>query len=520
MMATILFSSACQRPTTSSQILKINFIDDPKTFDPRKGADPIASTVHFMLYEGLMRFLPDSSVEPAQAETVDISTDQKTYTFTLKKSTWSDGSAVTAYDFEDSWKKILSPDFFSPNAHLLYVIKNAKAVKKGDLPLDSLGIRALDAKTFQVELTSPTPYFLQLTAFCVLFPAKKGLDETYPNWTIPHSQHLVTNGPFLLSEYQPGQQIILSKNPDYWDAKDLKLQGIEISIARDPNTIMQMFEQKQLHIVGGPFSPLSQEQLISFRSKDEFYSRPVASSNVVFFNIERAPLNNAHIRRALGLAVDRQSIVDHITYLDQSIALEAVPFILKNKRTPFISDYASTKAQEEFALGLAELGINRSSFEGLTLTYFDSPQQQQIAQTLQSQWHHTLGIEIKIAKVDLGSFLDLLNRRDFDIGQYFYWAQYPDPMNILERFQYKASAKNYCNWENAQYVALLDKSFTDSSETRQMTLDAAEEILFEDMPFFALYHDRSAFLLQKNVKNFHQTVIGTILCKDIVIENP
>lgn len=520
-MTASFFVTACQKSPEKShspQILRTNFVDDPKTFDPRKGADPIASTVHFMLFEGLMRYLPDSNVELAQAEKVEISEDKKTYTFTIRKSEWSDGSLVTACDFEDSWKKILSPDFFSPNAHLLYVIKNAKAVKKGELPISELGIRSLDDRTFQVELETPTPYFLKLTAFCVLFPVKHGLDEALPNWAIPQSRQLVTNGAFILKNYEPGQTIQLVRNPSYWDGSDLKLDGIEISIVRDSNTAMQMFEQKQLHLIGGSFSPLSQEQLSVFKAKDQLYSRPVASSNVVFLNTAKGPLCNVHIRRALGLAVDRQSIVDHITYLGQSVALEAVPFVLKEERTTFITDNASDEARREFDLGLRELGIDNSAFEKLTITYFDSPQQQQIAQTLQKQWRDALGIHIKIQQVDWNSFLDLLNRRDFDIGQYFYWAQYPDAMNILERFQYKSSPKNYCNWENAQYSALLEKSFVDSAEVRCKTLEAAEKVLLEEMPFFALYHDRTAFLLQKNVKNFHQTVIGTIRYKDIVIE--
>ncbi len=519
---TALTLIGCQKAPTKSthmHVLKTNFVDDPKTFDPRKGADPIASTVHFMLYEGLTRFLPDASVEPAAAEFWTLSEDKKIYTFTLRKSVWSDGSPVTAQDFEDSWKKILSPDFFSPNAHLLYPIKNGRAVKKGEMPIEALGIHSLDDRTLQVELETPTPYFLGLTAFCVLFPAKCGLDEKSPNWANPQTQQIVTNGPFVLREYKAGQSISLDKNKAYWDEKSFHLDGIEISIVRDSNTAIQLFEQKQLHIIGGSFSPLSQEQIAVFKGTQELYSRPTASSSVVFFNTEKGPLSNVHIRRALAFAIDRQSIVDHILQLGQSVALEAVPFSLKKERKPHLSEHPLAQAKVEFEKGLEELQIDRSAFQNLTVTYFDSPQQQSIAQTLQKQWRDALGIELTIRQVDWNTFLDILNRRDFEIGQYFYWAQYPDPMNILERFQFKSSPKNYCNWESNRFSDLLKQSFLAAENQRDQILEEAENILFEEMPFSALYHDKSAFLLQKNVKNFHQTVIGTICYKDLEIEN-
>jgi len=521
MAASLLLSSCQKAPSKSSQlrIFKTNFIDDPKTFDPRKGSDPIASTVHFLLYEGLTRFLPDCSVEPALAMSWKISEDGKTYTFTLRHATWSDGASVTAMDFEDSWKKILSPDFFAPNAHLLYVIKNARAVKRGELPLSELGVRTLDATTLQVELEAPTPYFLGLTAFCVLFPAKYTLDETSPSWANSPLQQIVTSGPFLLKDYQPGKNICFVKNPDYWDANNFHLDGIEISFVRDCNTAMQMFEQKQLHLIGGFLSPLSQEQILLFKNKDEFYSRATASTNVVFFNTARGPLINTHIRRAIALAVDRQSIVDHIMHLGQPIALEVVPLSLKKEQRFFLNDRAISQAQEEFQRGLDQLGIDKSVFKTMTLVYFDSPQQKQIAQTLQNQWKQVLDIEISIKQVDWSSFLDLLNKRDFDLVQGYYAAQYPDPMNILERFQYKDSLKNYCNWENDNFSSLLNQSFTVDEKQRNYLLEEAEKILCDELPFSPLYHECSAFLLQKNLKNFHQTVIGTICYKDLMIDD-
>lgn len=132
----------------------------------------------------------------AQAESYEVSPDSKTYTFYLKNTSWSDGSPVTAYDFEKTWLSILDPNFPSPDAYLLYSIKNAKCAKEGKLPLNQVAIQAKDAKTLVVELEMPTPYFLQILASSVLLPVNADKDQSDPNWPNQPEQ-LLSNGPFI-----------------------------------------------------------------------------------------------------------------------------------------------------------------------------------------------------------------------------------------------------------------------------------------------------------------------------------
>ncbi|HVW99391.1 MAG TPA: ABC transporter substrate-binding protein, partial [Candidatus Babeliaceae bacterium] len=172
--------ASCGKPEAPSKklhILRMNVNREPVSMDPRQGSEYVSSTLHFMLFEGLMRLNPDGSLTPAQAKSVEISDDRKTYTFHLRDTKWSDGTPVTAYDFEKAWKKILSPHFAAPSASLLYAIRNAEKAKRGTISLEDVGIHSTDPRTLIVELESPTPYFLSLVSFCVFFPVKQTADE-------------------------------------------------------------------------------------------------------------------------------------------------------------------------------------------------------------------------------------------------------------------------------------------------------------------------------------------------------
>ncbi|HUD00978.1 MAG TPA: ABC transporter substrate-binding protein [Rhabdochlamydiaceae bacterium] len=167
----LVFSSCTKQKEISpkrTNTLRMNVVREPSTMDPRKGSEFIGSTFHFILFEGLTRLNTDYSVSPAQARSIEISDDRKTYTFHLRGTKWSDGSPVIAADFEMAWKKILMPDFPAANAPLLYPIKNAEEAKRGLVPINEVGIRSIDDKTFVVELKNPTPYFLELVSFCVV----------------------------------------------------------------------------------------------------------------------------------------------------------------------------------------------------------------------------------------------------------------------------------------------------------------------------------------------------------------
>ena len=238
----LLLLAACQKPTPPAckQQLNLNIPSDPATFDPRKGGDVISSMFHFLLYDGLVRLTADGQIQNALAEKIEISEDRITYTFTLRSANWSNGKPILARDFEHSWKAILDPAFPAANAHLLYPIKNAEQIKKGLLPASELGLHAVDEKTLVVELDHPTPYFLEVIAFCVFYPVQSDLD---PNWEDQVDSTILSSGPFLLKEWKRNNQIILVKNPHYHSAEVIQLPTIHVSMVDSEMTALQMFEK-------------------------------------------------------------------------------------------------------------------------------------------------------------------------------------------------------------------------------------------------------------------------------------
>src|SRR6267154_3312614 len=329
----ILFTSimgfletSCQKKESSTQnqsqiqCIHLNLKNEPATLDPRKGGDVISSHLHFLLFEVLVRLNKDDLITPALAKSFEISANGTVYTFNLRDAVWTDGSPVTAYDFEKSWKDILDPSFPSFCAHLLYPIKNAEAAKQGKIPLCEVGIVAKDAKTFIVTLEKPTPYFLDLISFCVFFPVNRQIDAEYPDWAQNAGNHYTSNGPFILKEWKHNNEIIVAKNPLYWDRDRVGPDTIHFSMIGNEMTALQMFENGQLDMIGEPLSPLPTDALPSLKKKVKVHVSPVGGTTMISFNVDKFPFNNVKIRQAFAYAIDRESIVKNITQMEEIAA--------------------------------------------------------------------------------------------------------------------------------------------------------------------------------------------------------
>jgi oligopeptide transport system substrate-binding protein len=498
----VLFSSCSkQSEPKSTHQLRMNVFREPFTLDPRQGSELVGSTMHFILYEGLMRLNPDDSVTPAQAKSVIISDDRKTYTFQLRGTKWSDGTKVTAKDFEYAWKKILTPHFPAMNVHLLYPIKNAELAKKGEIALDKVGVHAIDDKTLVVELEHPTPYFLHLVAFCVFFPVNHAIDVKNPHWMNDASPEFTTNGPFKLAGWKHNNEITLEKNPYYWEAAQIDLDKIHVSMIANESTALHMYENNQLDIIGLGYSPLPSDSLMQCQQTGEMKTQLSPGTSVVCFNVEKFPFNNKNIRKAFSYAINRQEIVDNVTQLGEAIATNIIPPSVGSYGPhTYFKDHDVENAQRCFQLGLDELGITAADFPRITYYYSHNDLNHKLAQILQQQWTQIFGIEISLQNTEHKMYIDRLGNRNYDIAQSFWISQYHDPMSILERFKYKTNAKNYPGWEHPEYIRLLEKSALDRSpEARIKTLEAAEALFLDEMPLAPIYHWKSGFMIKDHL---------------------
>ena len=507
---------SCQKkdpPNVSvKQHIHLNLKNEPATLDPRKGGDVISSNMHFLLFEGLVRLNPDGSIIPAQAKSFEISPDGKVYTFLIREASWSNGVPVTAYDFEKSWKDILDPSFPSVNAHLLYPIKNAEAAKKSKVPLSEIGIEAKDAKTLVITLEKPTPYFLDLISFCVFFPVSSQKDKECPEWAFNVGEHFVSNGPFILKEWKHNNEIVVMKNPTYWDSHRVRPEIIHFSMIDNESTALQMFENGLLDMIGDPLSPLPVDALPTLQKKAKVMKHPIAGTTMIAFNVDKAPFNNVKIRKAFAYAINRESIVKNITQMEELPAMNAVPPILKNNRNhAFFKDADLHLAKTLLEEGMKELGITREAFKSVSYDYSSSDLNHKIAQAIQQQWQKVLGVHIKMENTEHKILLDKLTKRDFSLAQSLWVAQYNDQMNILERFKFKTNAKNYANWENPEYIRLLEESFYENGTKRAEILEKAETIFLSEMPICPIYHWDMVYLVQPNLNNVGMTPIGDLV---------
>lgn len=501
----VLSIAGCQkRPEEkkSERTLRFSINHAPATLDPRKGGDVVSVTVQFLLFEGLTKLEQDGSVSNGLAQKIELSEDHKTYTFHLRDALWSNGAPITAYDFEKTWKDNLSPSFPALNAHLFYGIKNAEAVKKGLLPPDALGIRSLDAKTFQVELSYPLHHFLNIISFSCFVPVNQTIDQKNPEWALQDGDHFVCNGPFLLQKWKQSDSLKLIKNPHYWNAEQIQIDKIQICIIDNEMTVLHMYEQGELDMIASPLSPIPTEALGEYTKKGELITLPEPGTTLCFFNTEQFPFTNANIRKAFAYAMNREEIVNNITQLNDTIATSPVPPILKGRNRSLFPDNAPDIARLFLEKGLEELGLTSVKELGvITYYYFNTEVNRKIAQAIQQQWFEALGLRIKLEQLDYKHLLENLAQRNFMIGQAIWLAQYQDQMNILERFKSRINAKNYSGWENEEYRILLEKSdIASTPQERQQLLDRAEELFIEHMPASPIYHWNSALLAKPYVK--------------------
>ncbi len=494
----VLFLGACSKAQkTSSKVVRINLVDEPHTLDPRCARDPHAQMLMRMFFEGLTRIGPGEKPQLALAQSVVISEDFKTYTFTLRKALWTNGDQIKASDFVYSWRKILSPDFISDNAYQLYVLKNAKEAKEGYLSLEKIGVSAPDDRTLVLEIEYPTPYLLELLAMPFFFPVNERIAEANPKWANDLGSY-VTCGPFSLKSWRHQSQIEAIKNPLYWDADQVKIDGVSF-IMVESNTEMKLFDQKSLHWMGSPLSTISVDAIPYLKKKGSILVKPRAETAFLRVNTSRKILQEAKVRQALALAINRASITEHVLQGGQLPAMRLVPPTMQLQKSSYFKDGAKEDALECLIDGVAKLGASRDDLADLTLLYIHSERGHLIAQAIQQQWHDAFGVRIALEGTERKVYFDRISHHDYDLAFCSWGADFHDPVNFLEVFKYKNQSTNNTDWENANYRSILDSSFImASNEERAHLLGKCEQILMDEMPIIPLFH--YTMLYQKDPK--------------------
>lgn len=469
------------------QVLKIALPTDISTFHLAFNTSSSiinSSNVIPLLFEGLMRRGKDDTPQKALVEEVTISEDGKEYVFSLKKSFWSDGEPVTAYDFEYAWKRSIDPEskvlILSP--YYYYPIKNAKLCIEGKVPIERVGVQAINEKTLIVHLEYPSPYFLEIVSSPMYLPAPKHVAEKDKNWI--QKVNFVCNGPFTLTSRKHGSEIILSNNENYWDKNHVYLDQIKFFIVGDTRTVLNLFIKKELDWIGSPFQTISYD--LSLGLMDEWVDD--ATISCILINVDKYPLTNKKLRQALFYAIDREEITDNVFHSSATPTISPLPLPLSLQNTSLPKPHA-IYAKQLFLEALEELELFPKDFPEITLSYVAEIEiASRIAQAVQDQWRQVLGIQtITLLPREYVTHYACLTKRDFDLGLTNWTTFVFDPIFILNDFKDKTLLMNKTNWEHPRYKTVLDLSdHTLDQKKRLSLLQEAEELLIDEVPLIPI----------------------------------
>jgi oligopeptide transport system substrate-binding protein len=304
---------------------------EPQDLDPQTVTGVPEHNIITAILEGLVSEDPvDLHPVPGVAERWDISDDWRVYTFHLREDArWSNGDPVTANDFVLTYKRMLTPSLAAEYANMLHYVVNAREYNTGDLTdFSEVGFNAIDDRTFEITLTDPTPFFLNLLNHYSWYPVHiptvekfGGLDRKGTKWTLPGN--FVGNGPFNLKEWRMNQMIVLEKSVTYWDRDNVALNQIRFYPVEGQDTEERMFRTGQLHYTNG--TPLSKIDVYKANDPELIHIEPYLGTYFLRVNVTRPPFDDVRLRRALALAIDRESLVKNVTKGGQIPAYNFTP---------------------------------------------------------------------------------------------------------------------------------------------------------------------------------------------------
>jgi oligopeptide transport system substrate-binding protein len=557
----LVFGFAACTGDVEGNTLRWNIGADPLTIDPTLNGASDGGDVINQTFEGLVREI-NGIVYPGIAESWETSTDGKTVTFTLRESNWSDGTPLTAGDFVYSWLRGMDPSTASEyswiweytnvvgSVDLVYwtdVCNNTTEVcnvyvqgalvgaENADGKDDStgltlaetkalVGVKAINDTTLEVKLVNPTAYFVSLMAFYHFMPTKKSAVEAVGGedglWA-KNPNLVVSNGPFVLTRYVGGEGLRLEKNQEYWNKKEVYLAAIEGEFVDLETTAYAKYNAGEYDFIPSVPSVMI-PTLIAL--SDEFYVYPLLGTYYYSFNLERVEWQNAKLRKALALAINRQAICDALSAGQLPAAGFVPPGFIDNQGKDFAAESgnygidpgAGSQAQAValFAEAAADLGKTvaelKTYLNGKVILYNTSEGHKMVAEMVQENWKSVLGVELTLQNQEWAVFQNTRKNGDFDIARGGWLTDFMDPAGMLAIFT-TGNAYNDPNYEVAAYDTLLAESqSTTDMAVHFQKLYAANDMLMAAMPVIPVYYYSDVMMAKSYLVNWGRSVLGSV----------
>ncbi|SDZ61694.1 oligopeptide transport system substrate-binding protein [Evansella caseinilytica] len=485
------------------QVLKVAASAEIPTMDSVHAHDTIAFTVLNNVMEGLYRLGEDSNPVLGMAESHEESADGLVHTFTLRDAAWSNGTAVTADDFEYAWKRLMADEGHYASMMVNAGVLHAQDIIEGEKGAGELGVTAVDDKTLEVTLEMPNPLFTTLLTFPVFLPQNEAFVEEQGEQYALEAENVLYNGPFVLAEWNHDQNWLYKKNPDYWDADAVTLEEIQVNVVKETSTGVNLYETGELDRIG-----LSAAYVDEYSSSDEFQIIPRAGIIFVRMNTTHEVLGNANVRRAFDMVIDKEGLANVILN-DGSVPLYGhVPenFSLSPEGVSFrelngdFNKGTAEEAAEYFTTGLEEAGAEELT---VSLLSSDAESHRKIAEYLKDQFETKLpGVTIDLQMVPFQQRLDQEKALAYDMVISTWGPDYNDPMTFIDMFVTDGSA-NRTGYSSAEFDSLVEqaKAEDDPSARYQLMLDAEKVLLEKDALIAPLVQNADAILQREKVKN-------------------
>lgn len=512
--------------TDSEQTLHLSVKSELPTIDPALSQDTISFTALNQVMEGLYRLDTEENPIPALAEGEPvISEDQLTYTFVLKPDLkWSDGSELTAHDFEFGWKRIVDPATAANYSFVMTDIKNASAILAGEAEVDSLGIEALSDTELEITLEKPVENFLKLITKPTFSPQKESFVAAEGSGFGTSSDSALYNGPFILKDWDgTGLSWTYEKNDRYWDQENVALTTVTNQVIKETSTGLNLYNNGQIDLV-----TLTGEFAQQYNQDPEFMAPLTAKSVYLELDhVNNPALKNKNLREALALAISRDELTESIIANgSKPIGGLVTSGLVEDPQTGedfretagSYLDYDPEAAAQLWKTAQQELGV--STVE-LQLVADDDEVTKKVSQYLQNTIEENLpGVKITIKSVPFKNRIELGDNGDFDLLLSGWGADTNDTNNFLSLFL-SGSVFNGGKYSNEDYDALVEASMGEDSGDPVKKWDndlAAEKILLEDAGIIPLYQQAQAMLLRSSVKNYHESQINSVNLKYVTIE--
>lgn len=514
-------SEAAPAEKTLAAAQEMTFVlnNEPDGIDPTVTNNSFAVPFLMNCFEGLVTYNENSEIVPGNAESWEHNEDMTVYTFHLREGLkWSDGSPLTANDYVYSALRVMTPATTSQYVSMLtdYIL-NGQEYYDGTAAAEEVGVKALDDNTLEYTLKAPCPYFVDLVSMWVYSPVQQATVEANGDkWTAAADTY-ICNGPFKITEMNMGESMILEKNENYWDAANVTLEKLTYRYILDTSTSLTAYENGEVDGV----RTIPSGDLARLKAEDAGM-KTVSSYGTVFYNIncQKAPYDNPLVRKALSLAIDRDSLINNVAQLDAvpAYSLLAPGYVVDGKDIlEGRSDYglSSTANVEEAKKALAEAGYpDGEGFPTVQLSFYADDNTKKLTEAIKEMWEQNLGITVEVTSAEWAVFYSDMQSGNYEVGAMGWSADYVNPMSFLP-LVYTGDVTNTSFYSNPEYDAVVDQIKVESDPVKFGELvKEADNIASSEYPVMPLYYKSNNYLLKDYVEGVYMTSSAGIYFKN------